>query len=121
MKRHTSMRGLIVDMDKLRYSNQNTIAIGNGRMNARGDLLTAGGSVLVKREQLNASYNQNNTNSVKKSSIREMPDQWLTIDDISKAIKEKKNTGTDLDQPVLVRRQPRKDTDDTQRDKSASK
>ncbi|CAB5215053.1 hypothetical protein UFOVP190_376 [uncultured Caudovirales phage] len=47
----TSM-GQSIDMDALKLANENTTAIGNMRVNARGDILGAGKSVAVPRNQI---------------------------------------------------------------------
>lgn len=51
-KQYKSMRGKIVDMDLLRKKNELTPAIGNARVNARGDELGPGGKIIRKREQI---------------------------------------------------------------------
>ena len=58
--RRTAMGGAI-DMDRLCLSNENTIAIGNARTNARGDQLGAGGKVIKTRAQLQQEYYKLNT------------------------------------------------------------
>jgi len=49
-KQHVSMRGKVVDMDLLRKRNELTPAVGNARVNARGDELGAGGRILRKAD-----------------------------------------------------------------------
>ena len=44
-KVYKSARGKMVDMDKVKLANESAIAIGNMRVNARGDLLGPGGTV----------------------------------------------------------------------------
>ena len=51
-KQHRSMRGKQVDMDLLRKRNELTPAVGNARINARGDELGAGGAIIKKREDV---------------------------------------------------------------------
>jgi hypothetical protein len=51
-KQHRSMRGKIVDMDLLRKRNELTPAVGNARVNARGDELGPGGQIIRKREDV---------------------------------------------------------------------
>jgi hypothetical protein len=51
-KQHTSMRGKRVDMDLLRKRNELTPAVGNARVNARGDELGSGGEITRKREAI---------------------------------------------------------------------
>ena len=46
------MRGKQVDMDLLRKRNELTPAVGNARVNARGDELGPGGQIIRKREEL---------------------------------------------------------------------
>lgn len=45
-------RGHELDMQALALQNENTIAIGNVKMNARGDLLGRGGIIVKTREQI---------------------------------------------------------------------
>jgi hypothetical protein len=51
-KQHRSMRGKSVDMDLLRKRNELTPAVGNARVNARGDELGPGGQIVKKREEI---------------------------------------------------------------------
>jgi hypothetical protein len=69
-KEHRSMRGKIVDMDLLRKRNELTPAIGNARVNARGDELGPGGKIVRKREEIIRDYYDNNTNAVRDDSGR---------------------------------------------------
>ena len=55
-KQHRSMRGKNVDMDLLRKRNELTPAVGNARINARGDELGAGGAIIKKREDVVAEH-----------------------------------------------------------------
>lgn len=47
---YRSMQGKEVDMNKLINQNEMTVAIGNARINARGDELGPGGKIIKKRE-----------------------------------------------------------------------
>jgi len=49
---HRTARGLPIDMDRLRLANESTIAVGNMKVNARGDQLGQGGKVIKTRAQL---------------------------------------------------------------------
>lgn len=51
-KQHRSMRGKTVDMDLLRKRNELTPAVGNAKVNARGDELGPGGQIVKKREDV---------------------------------------------------------------------
>lgn len=69
-KEHRSMRGKVVDMDLLRKRNELTPAIGNARVNARGDELGPGGKIVRKREDIIREYYDKNPNAVKDDSGR---------------------------------------------------
>jgi len=51
-KKYRTARGRVLDMDSVRLANEETIAIGNMRVNARGDQLGAGGKVVKTRNQI---------------------------------------------------------------------
>ena len=55
-KQHRSMRGKQVDMDLLRKRNELTPAVGNARVNARGDELGPGGQIIKSREDVVAEH-----------------------------------------------------------------
>lgn len=59
-KTYTSMRGKPVDMERLSLQNETTPAVGNVRVNARGDELGPGGQVVRTREQVLQDYYKNN-------------------------------------------------------------
>ena len=50
------MQGKQVDMDLLRQKNELTPAVGNAKVNARGDELGPGGTIVKTREQILADY-----------------------------------------------------------------
>ena len=64
-KQHRSMRGKIVDMDLLRKKNELVPAIGNAKVNARGDELGPGGKIVKKREEIVKEFYEKNTKGVK--------------------------------------------------------
>tara|TARA_X000001036_G_C20160409_1_gene595186 strand:+ start:150 stop:575 length:426 start_codon:yes stop_codon:yes gene_type:complete len=51
-KQIKSLRGKVVDMELLRKRNELTPAVGNARVNARGDELGPNGTILRKREEI---------------------------------------------------------------------
>ena len=58
-KVYTTMQGKTVDMESLASRNETMPAVGNVRMNARGDELGPGGKVIKKREDIVGDhYNQ---------------------------------------------------------------
>ena len=58
-KTYKTMQGKAVDMDLLRQRNELTPAVGNARVNARGDELGPGGKVIKKREEVMREYYEN--------------------------------------------------------------
>lgn len=57
---YRSALGKSIDIDALRLTNEDTVAVGNMRVNARGDELGAGGEVArPKRTVMNDYYNSN--------------------------------------------------------------
>ena len=69
-KQYRSMRGKNVDMDMLRKRNELTPAVGNARVNARGDELGAGGKIVKKREDV-ISEHYATAGTVRDSSSRD--------------------------------------------------
>lgn len=55
-KVYKSMQGKEIDLDKLRNRNETTLAVGNVKVNARGDELGPGGKIIRKREDVMAEY-----------------------------------------------------------------
>jgi hypothetical protein len=49
---YRSMQGKEVDMNKLVMQNEMTVAVGNVKVNARGDELGPGGKIIKKREDV---------------------------------------------------------------------
>ena len=63
-KQHISMQGKAIDMDLLRQKNELTPAVGNVRVNARGDELGPGGKIIRKREEVMADYYRDHPDAV---------------------------------------------------------
>lgn len=55
-KTYRSAQGKMVDMEALRLKNELVPAIGNMRVNARGDQLGPGGKIVKTREQIMSEY-----------------------------------------------------------------
>jgi hypothetical protein len=60
-KTYTSVRGKEIDMEKLALKNETTPAVGNIRVNARGDELGQGGKIIRTREQILQDFYQKNS------------------------------------------------------------
>ena len=61
---YTSMQGKQIDMEKLQLRNELSPAVGNMKVNARGDELGAGGKIIRTREQILQDYYKNNPRAV---------------------------------------------------------
>ena len=55
-KVYKTMQGKTVDIEKLRQQNETTVAVGNMNVNARGDEIGPGGTIIKTREQLMKQY-----------------------------------------------------------------
>jgi len=60
---YRTMQGRVVDMDELRSKNELMPAVGNYRVNARGDEIGKGGQVVRTREQIMSEYYADNPNA----------------------------------------------------------
>lgn len=63
-----SMRGVEINMAALAAQHEDIIAVGNAKMNARGDIIGPGGRVEKPREQIAAEYYAKNPNAVAKQT-----------------------------------------------------
>jgi len=61
---HRTARGIPIDMDRLRLANESTIAVGNMKVNARGDELGPGGKIIRTKEQILADYYRDNPRAI---------------------------------------------------------
>ena len=60
-----SMRGREIDMEKLNLKNEMQPAVGNMKVNARGDELGPGGQIVRTREEVLADYYKKNPRAAK--------------------------------------------------------
>jgi len=70
---YKSMQGKQIDMDLLRQRNELTPAVGNAKVNARGDELGPGGKIIRKKEEVLREYYESSSSmpdeiAVKKSN-----------------------------------------------------
>ncbi len=72
-KTHRTAQGKQLDIERLRLQNELVPAIGNMRVNARGDQLGQGGRVVKSREQmLDEHYNSNVSKKAKSKSAADI-------------------------------------------------
>jgi len=102
-KTYKTMRGKMVDMDLLQQRNELTPAVGNARVNARGDELGPGGKIIRRREDLMREYYET-TNKVPDEPMpgRGESAEEPVVEDESSAPKAKKQTRAQqkVEQPV---------------------
>jgi hypothetical protein len=86
MKRvYTSANGKQINLDALIAQNEDTIAVGNMKVNARGDQLGAGGKVEKSKDQVMSEYYKLNTPTAIDTPIlpretkksKDLIDDWL--------------------------------------------
>ena len=63
------MQGREIDMDALLAKNETMPAVGNVRVNARGDELGPGGKIARRREDIVAEYYEDNPNAAAKEVV----------------------------------------------------
>jgi len=64
-KVYTSMKGKEIDMEKLVLKNELLPAVGNAKVNARGDELGPGGKILRTKEEILQDYYKNNPRAIR--------------------------------------------------------
>lgn len=57
---YRTMQGKVIDIEKLMRENELIPAVGNMRVNARGDEIGPGGKIIRTREQIAADYYRDN-------------------------------------------------------------
>jgi len=70
---YRTMQGRMVDIEKLRAANESTPAVGNMNVNARGDVLGAGGQVVTPKEQIIKKYYEQPKGMVSDTPSRAKP------------------------------------------------
>ena len=77
---HRTANGKFLDINALRIQQEKTIAVGNSRQNARGDILGPGGQVVETRDQRMKNY----YNAQKGSPLKDAP-IYNTVDEANAA------------------------------------
>lgn len=103
---YRTARGKNIDLDVLRLSNETTVAVGNQRVNARGDQLGVKGQVVKTNEERMSEIYRNSgfnvpsdtpvydsqdhiTNNLVQEDVIDQAKLKTVIDDLTKKIKEK--------------------------------
>ena len=98
-KIYTTMQGKQIDMDLLRKKNELTPAVGNARVNARGDELGPGGKIIRKREDIVKEYYK--TQPVSEEPPLAQPQPAETAQPVEKSAKPKTSRKTTKAQEKL--------------------
>jgi hypothetical protein len=70
---YRTMQGRMVDIEKLRAANESVQAVGNMNVNARGDVLGAGGKIITSKAQVMKQYYEKPKGMVDDTPIRSQP------------------------------------------------
>ena len=70
MVQRRTNRGNMIDMDALMLKNEEELALGNMKVNARGDKIGPGGKIIKSKEEAGREYYDSNPKAVVKSSIK---------------------------------------------------
>ena len=102
---YRSALGKQIDMDKLRLHNESTIAVGNMKVNARGDQLGPGGNVVKTRNEVMQEYY--NTSGMIPKRTDFMPDETAILAEIEaqKRVQPEAYRGSLADQIIQRRNQ----------------
>ena len=65
-----SMRGKEIDMEKLNLRNETLPAVGNMKVNARGDEIGKGGKVVRTREEILKDYYKDNPRAIEEEVVK---------------------------------------------------
>ena len=91
MVQRRTNQGQMIDMDSLALKNEKEIALGNMKVNARGDKLGKGGKIVAERDQVARAYYENNPKAVVQSvSIKDAVDDKPVVEQSASIVKPKK-------------------------------
>ena len=84
-------QGQQIDIDALALKNEKEIALGNMKVNARGDKIGKGGKIVAERDQVARAYYENNPKAVVQSvSIKDAVDDKPVVEQSASIVKPKK-------------------------------
>jgi hypothetical protein len=75
-KTYKTMQGKTIDIDLLRQRNELTPAVGNTKVNARGDKIGSGGKIVQKREELVSNKPLPDEIPVARNQEKDLVDDW---------------------------------------------
>ncbi len=84
-----TMRGQTIDLGTYLSRHATMPAIGNARLNARGDKIAPGGKIIQRREDIVREYNRANPKAVRHVGLKSLDGEVFTPAEAVKAAKEK--------------------------------
>ena len=105
---YRTMQGKNVDMDALRQKNELTVAVGNARVNARGDELGPGGKIIRRKEEIDADYYAENPQAMPNEEAVVMPNEEAVV------AKEEPRTRTRAQKKVASKPTPEPEVQETE-------
>ena len=82
---YRTMQGKMIDIEKLRGANENVQAVGNMNVNARGDILGAGGEIVKPKSDVIQKYYERPRGMVDDTPTRSAPKPVNKIAPVPKA------------------------------------
>jgi hypothetical protein len=79
---YRTMQGRMVDIEKLRTANEGVQAVGNMNVNARGDVLGAGGQVVTSKETIIKQYYEQPKGMVSDTPTKNKPTQAPKVEPV---------------------------------------
>ena len=112
-KVYKTMQGKTVDMDLLRQRNELTQAVGNAKVNARGDELGPGGKIIRKKEEVLRDYYNNSSTmadevAIKRTAVKEDVQEELAP--VSQSVTENNKDWVEDDEGNFVRNEKKSKT-----------
>jgi hypothetical protein len=73
-----SAKGKVLDVSQYLAENETAPAVGNARMNARGDIIGEGGKIVQSREQIATEYHRLPSKSVRQVSLKDIAGEVMS-------------------------------------------
>jgi hypothetical protein len=108
-KQYRTMTGKLVELDQLVMRNETVVAVGNARVNARGDELGPGGEIVKKREDVMNDYHSRPDAAVH----QQKPSKTVVEEKVEPIIEQPVSTAAKVEKP---RSQTQKSTDTVEKE-----
>lgn len=90
-KQYKTSSGRMVDVDSIRIQQEQSIAVGNMKVNAKGDVIGKNGEVIETAHERTVAYHKTATKVVTKTSVKPPLDTTDKLEDIDhKPVQKKK-------------------------------